>query len=126
MADSDEENYACDTRGNAQADCAKRTERLNDSFRRSFVGGRVVMTSGINALGPAALDAIVLAVQQHEQFDAENDPHNEHDFGSFTWGRHRLCWKIDYYDKQLQFGSPDPSNANLTTRVLTIMLAAEY
>ncbi len=126
MAVSNQENYVCDNRGNAQADSAKRTRRLNDSFRRSFVGGRVVVTSGMNALGPAALDQIVLAVQQHEHFDADNDPHNEHDFGSFTWRQHRLCWKIDYYDKQLDFGSPDPSNGDVTTRVLTIMLAAEY
>ena len=38
----------------------------------------------------------------------------------------KFFWKIDYYDRKTEFGSPDPADPALTTRVLTIMRADEY
>jgi hypothetical protein len=40
--------------------------------------------------------------------------------------RERVFWKLDYYDRDLQFGSEDPANPAVTRRVLTIMLSDEY
>ena len=51
---------------------------------------------------------------------------SEHDFGSFTLAGRKFFWKIDAYDIEMQFGSPDPADPAKTTRVLTIMLAEEY
>lgn len=59
-------------------------------------------------------------------FNADNDPHEEHDFGSFTLNGRKFFWKIDYYDTKMEFGSVDPADSTKTTRVLTIMLAKEY
>lgn len=59
-------------------------------------------------------------------FNRANDPYGEHDFGRFELAGRRFFWKIDYYDQTLAFGSDDPSDAEQTTRVLTIMLAEEY
>ena len=52
-----------------------------------------------------------------------NDPHEEHDFGSFEADGHTVFFKIDLYEE------PDVKSANgepVVTRVLTIMLAEEY
>jgi hypothetical protein len=59
-------------------------------------------------------------------FSPDNDPYGEHDFGAFCEGRDRCFWKIDYYDFTMTAGSPDPTDPQKTTRVLTILLATEY
>ena len=41
-------------------------------------------------------------------FTADNDPHREHDFGSFTRYGHELFWKTDYCNKACELGSEDP------------------
>jgi len=61
-----------------------------------------------------------------DTFDADNEPHGEHDFGSFESVGHRFFWKIDCYGINLEFGSDDPADPVKTIRVLTLMLAEEY
>lgn len=56
----------------------------------------------------------------------DNDPYGEHDFGSLIVDGNKVFWKIDYYDKGMQYASPDPANLSVTVRVMTIMLADEY
>ena len=82
-----------------------RTRELNDAFRRTFVGGALVITPGIEALAPATRSELLREVRTYNQFDADNDPHNEHDFGSLEINGQRVFWKIDYYDRDVQFGS---------------------
>jgi hypothetical protein len=82
----------------------------------------VLITSGVSELGREKQHDILQAVQDF----SNNDPHDEHDFGSFERAGKKLFWKIDYYDRNLEFGSPDPADPTKTTRVLTIMLAMEY
>ena len=105
---------------------SQRIRELNDSFRSTFTGGRVLMTAGIAEL-PGDVQAIILRkVATFSAFSAGNDPHNEHDFGSFHIAGHHVFWKIDYYNQGMDGGSEDPSDPEKTQRVLTVMLASEY
>jgi len=99
---------------------------LNDAFRRSFTGGQVVVTRGVHALPLDVQAAITERVRSFEAFDADNDPHGEHDFGSFDHLGQTIFWKIDLYDRDYKFYSPDPTDPAKTNRVLTILLAEEY
>ena len=81
----------------------------------------------LKRLGERVAKSKVLAeVQTFDAFTADNDPHDEHDFGSFEVDACKVFWKIDYYDAAMVFGSEDPADPTKTTRVLTIMLASEY
>lgn len=99
---------------------------LNDNFRQTFTGGRVMLTAGINSKSQDDIAKILSEVRQFNHFTEANDPYNEHDFGSFDYKGEKIFWKIDYYDKNYQYLSEDPSNPNLTNRVMTVMLASEY
>lgn len=111
---------------NARADRIATIRRLNDAFRKSDVGGVAAVTPGIKALGMDALATIVMAVRDYDAFSADNDPYGEHDMGTLVHAGERVFWKIDYYDTELQYGSPDPADPKVTARVLIIMLASEY
>ena len=103
---------------------ADKIRALNDKFRTQLRGGRLVMTRGI--AGRPDARQILARVVYFRDFSPDNDPHGEHDFGAFDQAGDKIFWKIDYYDRNLQSGSPDHTDPEATTRVLTIMLAAEY
>ena len=112
---------------NAPVSTANRIRELNDAFRITGpAAGDWMLTSGIRALGPDFICLAVKAVRGHAIFTADNDPYGEHDFGSLNLAGEHLFWKIDHYDRELVYGSDDPSNPAITRRVMTIMLASEY
>ena len=55
---------------------------------------------------------------------AEDSP--ERDFGTIEFRGRKVWMKTDYYDPELCYGSEDPANASVTTRVLTILLPEDY
>ncbi len=100
---------------------------LNDRFRRTLIGGQVMLTDGIASLSEEQRSQILQQVVTFGSFTEDNDPHGEHDFGSIDHaGAGRIFWKIDYYDPTMTMGSEDPADPVKTRRVLTIMLASEY
>ena len=63
----------------------ERIRELNDAFRKSLdpTLGRTVLTVGVSA-HPSNVQAMAMRkVATFDAFDADNDPHGEHDFGSF-------------------------------------------
>jgi Protein of unknown function (DUF3768) len=105
---------------------AETIRALNDAFRRTFIGGMVMITAGVEALPVDQRRSLLQKVRALDAFTDDNDPHREHDFGAVDEGGFRCFWKIDSYDRAVEFGSPDPSDPAVTTRVLTIMRADEY
>ena len=99
---------------------------LNDKLRSTFVGGQVVMTAAVNEPPIDVKARVIRAVQSFSKFDADNDPHKEHDFGSFEIDGEKFFFKIDYYSRDMEGGSEDPSDPEKTTRVLAIMFASDY
>ena len=99
---------------------------LNDQLRRDFSFGLAQMTPGVAALGAEAAERIFRTIAVFDDFCHANDPHQEHDFGSFEAEGQTIFFKIDYFDKAMTMHSPDPSNPAVTQRVITIMLAEEY
>jgi hypothetical protein len=104
---------------------------LNDAFRNGEKPhlGRIMLTSGVRELTapwPLGVATLYSIVQRYDRFTNGNDPHGEHDFGSFEFAGEKCFWKLDYYNNTLDAGSEDPADETQTTRVLTIMLASEY
>lgn len=117
--------------------------RLNDAAR-SCPGQTSIanVTIGFQSLSDADRFAALAAITRFSQFDDDNDPYGEHDFGavyglaSGAWTQDRpedelsiaqtVFWKVDCYDNDMMFGSEAPWDETRTKRVLTIMLASEY
>jgi hypothetical protein len=105
---------------------AERIRTLNDELRKNLLVGKAVMTPGVAALGSEAVERLVRTIAVFDDFCTANDPHGEHDFGAFDFDGTPVMFKIDYYDKSFNFHSPNPADAAVTERVITLMLAEEY
>lgn len=99
---------------------------MNDTFRKTLYGGKIVLTQGIRSLPKTEIAEIMLKVSKFNDFTTDNDPYKEHDYGSFECHGKNICWKIDYYDKNYEYASENPADVTKTNRVLTIMLADEW
>ena len=105
----------------------KRIAQLNDLCRTAMgLGSRFFQTPGICALPQEEQSAIREKVECFKDFNKDNDPYGERDFGAFEHNGKRIFFKIDYYALDMKQGSEDPSDPKQTIRVLTIMLAEEY
>ena len=98
--------------GRSQND-RERIRALNDELRQQgpCPGGDAawVFTRGISERAPDEIESVIKKVVDFSAFDADNGE--------------RFFWKIDYYNRALTGGSPDPTDRSVTCRVLTVMLA---
>jgi len=103
-----------------------RIRDLNDALRVHGIGGRIFLTRGVADLPEGLRAELIAQVRAFDDFTPENDPYGEHDFGSLEIDGTRIFFKIDYYATTGEHLSPDPGDATVTARVLTILLAEEY
>ena len=69
---------------------------------------------------------LLCRLRDFDEFDEGNDPHGEHDFGAIKLDGETYFFKMDYYDKSMEYGSEDPGDPRVTQRVLTLMHSSEY
>jgi hypothetical protein len=103
-----------------------RVRDLNDALRCNGIGGQVMLTQGVQALGVMQILAVVHLVLNYAEFTPDDDPCGEHDFGSVEIAGQLILWKIDCYDLAFEAHSPGAADPLVTRRVLTIMLAEEW
>ena len=103
-----------------------RIRALNDELRRFGRGGRIMVTPGIKSLGLRAVARILAAVAAFDAFADDNDPYGEHDCAILPVDGIEVLFKLDYYDRDLLYHSPDPSDPAVTQRIMVVMLATEY
>lgn len=106
-------------------------QKQNDVFRKSVLlspqkNGECVIGADIHSLDDNQKNNLFLAVAQYSDFNEDNDPYNEHDFGTIELPDiPKVMWKIDYYaDNTCTFGAEEPSKG--CYRVLSIIYAHQY
>lgn len=100
---------------------------LSQKLRDEGCHFQIVMTRGFRAfIEENDKTEVIMAIALFDDFTQYNDPYGEHDFILLKYQGQSLYAKFDYYDRSLEYGSPDPANLALTCRVLTLMLAEEY
>ena len=104
---------------------AERVRALNDELRKTGAGGNTYLTPGIIAKGSDFIVKATAAVRAFDAFTDNNDPWQEHDCATLDVDGEPVIFKIDYYDVNMEYGSPDPADPRLTRRVLTILLASD-
>ena len=106
---------------------AERIARLNDALRKSGQGGTIMVTPGVRALPGFNVEELLQMLATYDKFDEDNDPHGEHDLGDIEWADGTtILFKLDYYDLEYAYHSPDPANPDVTNRVLTLLLQSEW
>jgi Protein of unknown function (DUF3768) len=105
---------------------AERVRALNDELRKTGAGGNTYLTRGLIEKGADFIAKATAAVRAFDAFSDDNDPWQEHDCATLDVDGETVMFKVDYYDVNMEYGSPDPADPKVTRRVLTIMLASDY
>lgn len=106
---------------------------LNDSLRSTFegAGGRVVITQkGIKALPEKTQAKIFDAVKTFTDFQPSTDKDGLHEHGQVHLKSEnlRVNFNINYFERDapyINYGSQNPSDTDMTTRVLAISIEGE-
>jgi hypothetical protein len=114
-------------------DRTRRIRVLNDAFRTGERPelGRIMLTANARAAvaaWPLGEIALYQKVQTFTEFNDDNDPWHEHDFGSFEHAGETFFFKIDYLQRGSNYtaGAEHPEDPKTCERVMTIMLASDY
>jgi len=103
-----------------------RIAALNDRIRKTNEGGITFLSRDVALMAGAKTVDLLKQVADYDRFTKANDPQGERNRGAVLLFGKEVLWEIGYYDEQAVGPSKDPANADVTTRIMTIMLASEY
>jgi hypothetical protein len=106
-------------------DLAQRIRALDDHLRNNPTADIAIMTPGIAALGQDVADRIIKTITVFDDFCHANDPHEDHDTGSFEAEGRTISFKIDHYERPANSPSPESTGQTDRIRIITVMLAEE-
>jgi hypothetical protein len=72
---------------------AARIRELNDRLRCKAMGGRIVITRGVEVFGADRVGQVRSAVAGFDDFTEENDPWGEHDCAVLTVAGRQIIFK---------------------------------
>ena len=110
---------------NATMSTMQKNRALNDHFRKTGQGGIVTLSMGLHKLGQAEVDNVMKQLAG-EKGDKSVEAGSEHDMGEIQVGNRTVSWEINYYNKELDDVSDNPTNPDQTTRFMTLLLSTEY
>lgn len=99
----------------AKSEVAERNDAIRHALPRRNPADRILLTQGVQALGPVGVIEAIKKVAGFDEFTEDNDPWGDHDFGAFEVNGEKCFWKIDDYQGH-----------DGIRCVLTILLADEY
>lgn len=101
---------------------------VNEVFRTTMIQTptrKIAFSELVADLSESVREELLTKIRNFKDWNAENDPYNERDFGSVMLHGKKYYFKIDYYDKDFQYGE-DPVQNPSCNRLMTIMRAEEY
>jgi len=83
------------------SDKTERIRELNDQLRvqADFTIGQIMLTIGVQSLEDNVRAQVLRAVRDFDDFSPDNDPYQEHDFGSVEVQNEKYFFKIDLYEE---------------------------
>jgi hypothetical protein len=99
-----------------------RVRALNDAFRSTFTGGRIILAPELRSLDYNTRRTLLSEIRAYDAFE-ESDPHRDHEFGTVCAGGNRFNWLIIYYDETYERAAQNPADETTTRRVLSVSSA---
>ena len=99
-----------------------RIRALNDAFRQEPKASNVYLSLEIARLGETKLKELFAKLKAYSSFTIKTDPEGDHSSGVLELGQSKIEWEIDYWDLDEEDDSPDPSNAEVTTRIMNMVM----
>ncbi len=102
--------------------------KLNDDLRINghVRNGRVIAVGSLVQADETLRNKVVAVMREFKDFNDDNDPYGEHDFGAFEVDGEQFMFKIDYFALDEETASEHPEDQASTMRICSVFFARDY